>query len=366
VTRHRLDDLVHAARRLDVRAEHARAQVDELGRWARIEPAPRPRWVPWLAATGLAAAAVVLVLVLARPPTQQTMEATAPMRIGDRVALIVAPGTSYRIGIAEAARTEIIVERGAITARLWPGSPPHALTLRGHDVTARALGTVYTLAVDERGARVEVHEGRVEVQRGEHRALVSAGATWPADTLPRYAEAARELLAMSALPPSPLSPHSRDALAVADAGAAPAEDDAPDHAADDPASAETPGSGARPTLTRPSTPAATPAATSDTTPTPSPRERWRLARLLRGQGDYPAAIAHCEALADARDAVWSPIAIVEATRIELGPLTSPERAIAWADRFAREWPRHELAAEVRELRCRALRQLGRATECAAP
>ena len=62
--------------------------------------------------------------------------------------------------------------------------------------------------------------------------------------------------------------------------------------------------------------------------------------------------------------MWSPIALVEAVRIELGPLADPERAIALADRVLREWSADALVSEARELRCRALRQLGRSDECA--
>lgn len=69
------------------------------------------------------------------------------------------------------------------------------------------------------------------------------------------------------------------------------------------------------------------------------------------------------AVRDAHDPLWSPIALVEAIRIELGPLADPERAIALADRMVREWSSDALSSEARELRCRALRQLGRAEEC---
>jgi hypothetical protein len=62
--------------------------------------------------------------------------------------------------------------------------------------------------------------------------------------------------------------------------------------------------------------------------------------------------------------MWSPIALIEAVWIEFGPLSDPERAIALADRVRREWPADALVAEARELRCRALRQLGRGDECA--
>lgn len=66
----------------------------------------------------------------------------------------------------------------------------------------------------------------------------------------------------------------------------------------------------------------------------------------------------------AHDRTWSPIALVEAARIELGPQSAPERVLALVDRFERKWPAHTLAPEARELRCRALRQLGRGAECA--
>jgi len=49
----------------------------------------------------------------------------------------------------------------------------------------------------------------------------------------------------------------------------------------------------------------------------------------------------------AHDPIWSPIALVEAVRIELGPLADPERAIALADRVIREWPADALVSEAR-------------------
>lgn len=103
----------------------------------------------------------------------------------------------------------------------------------------------------------------------------------------------------------------------------------------------------------------------DPTPAPAPapalsiKDRWHHARSLRAGGDYAGAIAECIAIADAADATWSPIAELEAVRIYLGPLAAPERAIDVADRILREWPSAPLAAEARELRCRARSQLGR-------
>jgi len=98
---------------------------------------------------------------------------------------------------------------------------------------------------------------------------------------------------------------------------------------------------------------------------PTVNERWRSARLLRSQGKFAEAIIECEAIADAHDATWAPIALVEAARIELGPLAAPERAITYVERFEREWSGNGLLPEARDLRCRALGQLGRSSECSS-
>jgi hypothetical protein len=98
----------------------------------------------------------------------------------------------------------------------------------------------------------------------------------------------------------------------------------------------------------------------------SANEHWHSARLLRSQGKFAEAVIECEAIADTHDATWAPIALVEAARIELGPLAAPERAIGYADRFQREWASNGLLPEARDLRCRALGQLGRASECDSP
>ena len=60
------------------------------------------------------------------------------------------------------------------------------------------------------------------------------------------------------------------------------------------------------------------------------KDRWRRARLLRGQGAFQRAVEECLAIAAARDATWSPIALVEAIRIYKGPLADPEEALVLA------------------------------------
>jgi hypothetical protein len=96
---------------------------------------------------------------------------------------------------------------------------------------------------------------------------------------------------------------------------------------------------------------------------PTVNERWRSARLLRSQGKFAEAIAECEAIADTRDPTWAPIALLEAARIELGPRAAPERAVTYVERFERDWSGNGLLPEARDLRCRALGQLGRGSEC---
>jgi hypothetical protein len=195
---------------------------------------------------------------------------------------------------------------------------------------------------------VSVLEGAVEVQAADAVRAVHANQTWPPGGEGANPAAGRALLALSAPP-----------VLVADGSGMPADAavvlqpiDA-DEPVDGPAVDAAPDAGDTAQHVRVRPPVA-----------PAIKDRWRTARLLRGQGQFAAAVTECLAIADAHDPVWSPIALVEAVRIELGPLADPERVIALADRVIREWPADALVSEARELRCRAARQLGRDGECA--
>jgi hypothetical protein len=355
----RLDALVQRARAVGVRDDHAHEYVAQLAQWsAEPQAMPRRTWVPWLfGGLGFAAAAVLLLLLVRRDAPQ-----ASPLALGDRVAIIAEPDTAYRIARADRGETIVDVERGTVTARLWPGDAPHRLVLRGGAVEAVATGTVYSLTVDAGGKpSVAVHEGTVDValphdptvDRVSDTIVVERGTRWPRDATASGAASARVLLAAQR-PPAHADAVAIDADADVDALSPSITVDAPAivvHAdAGDPQRARDPKLSITPVD----------AAASPSLPL---NERWRLARLYRGQGNYDAAVKECLAIADANDKTWSPIALVEAIRIELGPLTSPERALALADRFARDWPSHDLGPEARELRCRALRQLGRDAEC---
>ena len=347
----RLDDAIARARDLTVREDHARRYVVELARWARPVSEPR-RWrAPAFAFAVVVAAAAATLLLLVRRDTAERSEA---IRVGDRVAIVAEPSTRYRVVAADAEHTDVLVERGTLTARLWPGARPHRLALRGAGVEAVATGTVFALEVDDAGARVHVHEGKVAVARGNEHVDVAAGTAWPRGVTYRGRRAGEQLLALAAPPPLPAPPRH----APIDAGVA-----------ETPADARLVEAPTDATVARVPTPAA--AVLTDASPPPQPpapalNERYRRARLLRGQGNFDAAIAECIAIADANDPTWSPIALVEAVRIELGPRASPERAVTLADRFTADWAAHQLAPEVRDLRCRALRQLDRADECQGP
>jgi hypothetical protein len=338
-----LSRLVERARAARVADADARAYVAELGRWARVEAEPRRRWWPaWIGGGfALAAATLVVWLLVGR----RDVTGSSPLQIGARVAIVAEPNTSYRVVSAEAARTEILVERGSVTARLFHGERAHELVLTDGFIHANAVGTMYTLTVSDRGSVVDVHEGTVEVWRDVLVGPVTAGSSWPPGATYRQRPAVTALRELESLPATlrmlPAMVQRDAAIEMPDAE--------PTDVGVVPGDAK---------IVRQAVPDAAAAA-----PERSLTDRWRQARLLRGQGDFEAAVRECLAIADARDPTWSPIALVEAARIELGPRASPERTISLVDRFLAEWASHQLAPEARELRCRALRQLGREAEC---
>jgi len=365
-----LDHLLARARQAEVRPELAVAAVAAAARAAHAPAVAHRPWWPRIAAGAGLALALAAVVLLAWP--RRAAPPAAVVAIGDRVAIAVSPGGRYAVAAADDERTVVVVERGAVTARLWPGARPHRLALRGADVEATATGTVFTVAVDDRGATVRVHEGTVQVIAADGAHAVAAGAWWPDGPGGRAlgAVAATQLLALPApraLAPDATARDSTTPIARAPDAAGP-EATASDAAA--PSPPPPPAADAAVAAAAPRDPAAvTPpidaAADAPTAPVPLV-ERWRRARLLRAQGHADAALSACLDIAAAGDPTWSPIALVEAIRIELDARAAPEAALARADQMLARWPAHALIADTRALRCRALRQLGRGAECAPP
>jgi hypothetical protein len=340
----RLDRLIEGARTARVQ-DDGRAYVAELARWAPSRPRA-PRWPLWLGAGALAAAAIALVWLwppstpASAPRFAAPAAALRPLQVGARVAIVAAPGTAYRIDRAAADATRIVVEQGAVTARLWPADEPHRLTLSGAGVDATATGTIYTLAVGPGGAEVRVHEGRVVVRDadGAHEVVPADPGTGASDVGSATVDALRAWV-QRPVAPAEVAPTT----ALVDAGA-PAVAAGGSVAAGDSAPASEPRPGARPTLV----------------------ERWRRARLLRGQGRFADALALCLDIARERDPTWSPIAQLEAARIALDGLVDPARAEELARQLETDWPRHALVMEARAVACRAATQLGRDADCVRP
>jgi hypothetical protein len=353
-----LDDLITRARELDVRPEHVSAYVADLARWTRRErELPRQRRWPAFLVGFAAAATIAIVIWLVHAPSSAT---ESPTQIGDRVAILAAPGSQYVVAAIDTSHTEISIERGAVTARVFPGASAHSVVLRGGGVQATGTDTI-TLAVDQYGsARVSANAGTAVVQDGAAGIAIEPGHSLPAHADPVGAAAAMRLSALDApvarvvateIPREPPT----DAPIVVHVPV-PVERAPTDLKSD---RDERPKNVVEPTPPHPpSLDAGLPA-----NPTMTATERWRSARLFRSQGKFNEAIAQCVAIADAGDRTWAPIALIEAARIELGPLAAPERALAYVDRFTREWPGNGLDPEARDLRCRALAQLGRSSEC---
>ncbi|MBL8619678.1 MAG: hypothetical protein JNK64_00210 [Myxococcales bacterium] len=373
-----LDHLLARARQAEVRPELAAAAVTAATRAAHERAvAPRAWWPRVAVGAGLALALAAVVLLAW--PRRAAPPPAAVVAIGDRVAIAVSPGGRYAVAAADGDHTVVVVERGAVTARLWPGARPHRLALRGADVEATATGTVFTVAVDERGATVRVHEGTVQVIAADGAHAVAAGAWWPDGRAGRTlgSGAAAQLRALPAprgfapdvpAPTDTTAPTATtppDAVALAPDAAAPTSDAAsaaPPPPSTDAAVAIDASSSPRDPSTAPP-----PIDAGATAPSPVPlNERWRRARLLRAQGQADAARTACLDIAAAGDPTWSPIALVEAIRIDLDARSAPEAALTLADQMLARWPAHALITETRALRCRALRQLGRGAACAPP
>src|SRR5262245_51428020 len=104
-----LDTLIERARGASVDRAEAERYVRELDRWAPPAPGPR-RWVPWLLPAVAILAFVVVLLNLHQNSAHPPLAPRLPVLIGDRVAIVAAPSTAYRVVRADRDSSEIAVE----------------------------------------------------------------------------------------------------------------------------------------------------------------------------------------------------------------------------------------------------------------
>jgi hypothetical protein len=342
-----LERALDRARALRVDDAVVRARADEYVRWSR-RPAARRAAVWWLAGAGaLAAAIAVAVAVWPNPAAVRDEVASTVVRIGGRVAVLPSADAVYTIVRSSTDDAEIAVVEGTVTARLYPGSTPYRLRMTSDALETVATGTIFTVSKPRGGrAYAVVHEGRVQVVDRDGAREVSAGQSWPVTPpTPAITTAAQRLAdaAPGAVAAGP-APVPVDAAVAEPDAAAPVDD----RGLPPGGSAAEGRRGLIDAAVRPPAPA--PRATLD--------EHWHRARQLRGQGHPREALAELDELIARDDAVWSPIAIAEAMRIEASPLGDHAAVLALGDRFLARYAAHALTREVIDMLCRAHRALG--------
>jgi hypothetical protein len=307
----------------------------------------------WLAGAGALAAAAIAVAVVARGPAPVgDRVASTVVRIGGRVALVPSPDAVYTIARSTADEAEVAVVEGTVTARLYPGAAPYRLRMTAEALDAVATGTIFTVGKPRDGrAYTVVHEGHVRVVAPDGAHEVRAGQSWPVTPPSPAITAAAQRLA------------DQPASAAAGAGPAPplASPAAPEPSAvapDAPAASTAPVDAASPSAGSASVPLAPHAAPGAASAATTLDDHWQRARRLRGQGHPRDALAELHAMIDRDDAVWSPIAIAEAMRIEASVLGDHAAVVVLGDQFLGRYPAHSLAREVVDMVCRAHRALG--------
>lgn len=355
----RLDSLLQRARDHQVSEDNAAACVAGVQEWAALHKRSqeRERSQRWLWALGGGLAAAALVLLVLSPWTLQSRRAlvatvsteapvlvespapaiaAAPLQVGERVALVAREGSRYIVLAASAERTEIAIEEGALTARLFPNTArDHELILRVQNLEVRATGTIFSVGLDSKGAAYSlVHEGSVSVHSGTHTIALQAGQVYPKNAVPD-----------GTLGTSAMMLTGVEVTSVAQPDVTPVPVD--------PAQTDTLDANAKLL--------ASPSPTSS-----SPIELWRQARALRSTGRFKQAINRLTELALSGDPTWAPLAQLELARLYDSDLSQPAKALTYAKAFLKSHANHELAPEARKLACQALAQLGRRDEVLCP
>jgi TolA-binding protein len=183
-----LADMINVSTADDRLDDVARARIQQklakrIGEVAteRARPAPQRRWL----LGAIAAAAVVLVALLVRSPTEELRSISVPsggrvaMRIGEAAVAFLGPSEA-KIPLEPRAGATIDLERGRVLIEV-EHRPDRGFVVRTPEAKVRVVGTLFAVAVDNAGHTfVDVRRGIVEVTTKDGSIRVEAGRGWDA------------------------------------------------------------------------------------------------------------------------------------------------------------------------------------------
>jgi hypothetical protein len=210
----RAEDLIRRAAQVEIAVPPgAQARV-----WSRIEKKrARAAWrlaFPMFAAGAATAALLLLTLVpretehavvLLSDGTQREVAGGASLPLSSRPALVdlhgagrlvTGPDTAARLDRFEGGKVAVSLSRGSVLIHVNPRSAQETFDIRAPGLSARVVGTVLRVAVNEKGrAELSVGHGSVEVTPdGEAPRMVKSGERWPAEASLTPSAAELELL----------------------------------------------------------------------------------------------------------------------------------------------------------------------------
>lgn len=188
----------------------------------RLEGAPS-RSRPWIALAALAAVACIAVLWSSRtaPSAPQTTSVETGAE-GSRLTLadgsrVVVDAHSVLKIVQRPREVEIALEAGGVDCDVTH-DPGRRFSVVAAGFSVRVIGTRFSVRASGRpatGVSVKVSQGRVEVTRGDERALVSAGESfergWSTESSPKPSAAPVEPPAPVVEPPAPAAPSASPA-----------------------------------------------------------------------------------------------------------------------------------------------------------
>lgn len=356
-----LEALLESAHSHQLHGTVAERASREVVRWGKVRARPERVW-QWPLAAGCAAALVLVIWWNVANDELDSKVASAPVSVesvalGQRVVIQPSADAQYVVRATGGDSTRIEVVRGAVTARLFAGEGPHALTIEAGALRVTATGTIFTVGVDESGvAYSKVHEGSVALFDGDARRSLSAGEQFPVEV---RIDGAIEAAATALEARAPVGPRAESPSGPR--AESPSE----------PTVQSVDASLVEPEVPSPESGDTAPSASSETAAS-SHRESavslWRRARAARAGGLPDESLQVLEELSRRKDSTWSPLAVLEMARICESELSRPAEALRHARRFLRDASQHSLAAEARRLACRVAGQAGErnAPECSDP